>query len=70
MKIAAPFPQCLHSPVIAEYLFSASLYREVLENERERYVWYKGNYAAISEGLAEFNWIYEFNCLSVNDCFN
>ena len=24
VKIAAPFPRCLHSPVIAEYLFSTS----------------------------------------------
>ena len=70
VKNAASYLLCLHSPVIAEYLISANLHWEILENERENYVWLKSNYAVILEGLPDFDRIYVFYCHSVNNGFN
>jgi hypothetical protein len=67
--IAAPFPRCAHSPVVCDVLFRRDFERHV-DEERQRYLWFRGDFTTISESLSEVDWGLEFAYLSVNDSFS
>ena len=69
VDVLSPFPRCMHSPVVCDYLFHVDLGRDVDSFHRGRYLWHRGNYDAISRSLFDVDWQLEFMYLSVNNCF-
>jgi hypothetical protein len=66
IDVLAPFPHCMHSPVIFQYFF----FSEVLEEgpaAKPRYLWHRGKFNRISEVLDEVDWEFEFAFCSVDD---
>ena len=70
VEVLAPFPNCRHSPIVTDYVFYKDLDHEGRVDGGMKYLWHRGNYRAISEALAQFDWNREFAYRSVSDCFD
>ena len=69
VEVFPPFPRCMHSPVVCDYLFC--LNQEIVRQGtwRPKFQWFRGNYASISSALSEVDWELEFMYLGVQDSY-
>ena len=59
VEVLAPFPRCLHCPVLVEYLFSVDIGAEQSVG-KQTYLWHRGNYCALMGDLSLVDWGVEF----------
>ena len=72
VELAPPFPKCGHTPVICHYIFQSDQELNFGDNIRpvcNKLLWYKGNYDSLNEEFYNIDWHFEFEDLSVEDCY-
>jgi hypothetical protein len=69
VEVLAPFPRCIHSPVVCHYLFYEHLNVDGGQPETVHYLWHRGNYHGLSSALSVIDWNLEFAHLMVCDAY-